>query len=467
MRRLSLLLALNVAVTSCIGLVAVDVAFTFWSVGEQSRDRLVALRTAATLTALEVGAEVSDPRPTLLRIAAEQQVEITLFGRDGSVSATATPAPALDDLAPEEHRVVLGYDYVARPMPPTSSFRRVVTGRRVDLGVTAGLALQRPLLGFLFVVGAAMTLAGWLFMRRSVLKPLLRMTELVSDNDRDGLSQFQVQTSGGLQKLSRAIVDMTARIDADRQQIAAQLADLQSAHDELRRTQATLVRAERLAVVGQLAAGLAHEIGNPLAVVSGFVGMLQGEGLSAAERADALQRVQRELDRIQQTVRDLLDFSRAPTKAGGVGDVREAVHHVARMVAPQQRLQGVRLEVDAQTPPAIVPLDAAALTQVLLNLVLNAADALGGSGQIRINVRTAPTSVVIEVDDSGPGVPDELKARVFEPFFTTKPAGKGTGLGLAVCDGIIGAAGGTLAVLRSPLGGARFRVTLPVARSPE
>jgi signal transduction histidine kinase len=311
----------------------------------------------------------------------------------------------------------------------------------------------------------AFVLLGLVFLRRTVVRPLVRMTELVGRQDRGGLAELSLEPPKGLTQLSRAIIGMTQRIDADRRHIAAQLGELQGAHAELRAAHEKLVRAERLAVVGQLAAGLAHEIGNPLTVIIGFLEMVKSPGLTEAERADAIGRMGRELDRIHHIVRDLLDFSRASAKSDSVGDVGEVLEHVRRLLAPQERLRGVTLEVVPPETSVAVPIDAAALTQVLLNLLLNAADAVAGRGRIRASVAIDAGRVKIAVEDSGSGVPEDLRARIFEPFFSTKPAGHGTGLGLAVCDSIIAAAGGEINVGGSALGGARFAVTLPVAGS--
>jgi len=193
--------------------------------------------------------------------------------------------------------------------------------------------------------------------------------------------------------------------------------------------------------------------------------VLKAKDLSEAERLDALSRMGRELDRIHRTVREMLDMSRAAATSGGVGEVGEVLEHVHRLLAPQERLRGVSLEMPPPDESLIVPIDAAGLTQVLLNLLLNAADAVQGHGRIRVTARGETGYVHIDVDDSGPGVPQELRDRIFEPFFSTKPAGQGTGLGLTISESIITAAKGDIVVLRSELGGARFRITLPIAGS--
>ena len=460
-------MALNLTVTSLIGLILVDIAFVFWSADELGRERVLALKVAAMSGAQEAATEPITAEASLARLAARDNVELTLVSRDGSVVATHGPAPLVVANSEQEHVVLGGYDYVTVDLPVSSPYSRVIAARRLDTTISLVLGLQRPVLLFFAFVAAVMVLFGSVFLRRTVVRPITRMTELVSRTDRAGLMQLGVETPGGLALLSQAIIGMTQRIDTDRQRIAGQLAELTRAHAELRATQEKLVRAERLAVVGQLAAGLAHEIGNPLTVIIGFIEVLKSPGLSSAEVADALSRMSRELDRIHHTVRDLLDFSRVSAKPGGVGDVGEVLDHVHRLLAPQERLRGVNLEFQSLSVGICVPIDAAGLTQVLLNLLLNAADAVAGRGRIKVSAEVDRERVRVDIEDSGPGVPDELRTRIFEPFFSTKPAGQGTGLGLAVCESIVTAAGGEIVVGRGALGGARFSVTLPVAQSLE
>ena len=465
MRRLNLLLVLNLSVASLVGLVLVDIAFVFWSQGQLGRERVLTLRAAAASAALVVGLAPDDAEAALARVAVREAVDLTLVGRDGRVIATSDPAPLAAAVAEGGHLVAGGYDYVVVSLPIASPWVQVIAAGRLDVATDLALSLQRPALAFFGFVALCTVLVGLLLLRHVVVRPIVRMTELVTERDEDGLVRLGIEAPGGLLQLSQAIIAMTQRIETDRAQIAARLDELRRAHVDLKATQEKLVRAERLAVVGRLAAGLAHEIGNPLTVVIGFLELLGSPGLSEPERADALRSMGRELDRIHHTVRDLLDFSRASAKAGGVGAVAGVLEHVRRLLVPQERLRGVKLEVEPPPAEVEVPLDDTGLTQVLLNLLLNAADAVAGHGTIRVSARVDGARVRLDVDDSGPGVPEELVARIFEPFFSTKPAGTGTGLGLAVCESLVTAAGGEITVSRSTLGGARFSVTLPVARS--
>ncbi len=480
MRGLHLRLAVNVAVVALIGLLIVDVAFIFWAQTQLGRERhlelrVAALEAAAQLTGLTgfIGptGSVGDPRAVLVAMALEHEVELTVMGRDGTqIGTTESPLDlagiqGIQGIQWRGRTIVTGFEHVSIELPPGGTWSRVVASRRLETTVSKVLALQRPTLFFLAGVLALMVFTGLVFLRRVVVMPIGRMTELVDRSDQEALSRFGLGSADDFGRLSQAIIAMTQRIDDDRKRIAWQLEELRATHNDLSSTQQQLVRAERLAVVGQLAAGLAHEIGNPLAVLSGYVEVLRDPKLPDEERTDSLRRMARELDRISATVRDLLDFSRASSPADEQGNLGDVISHVRKLLEPQDSMQAIHFELGEVDSAATVPIDSGALTQVLLNLTLNAAYALDGKGTIRVAAGADDSHVTLSVEDSGPGVPEDLRSRIFEPFFTTKPAGQGTGLGLAVCDHIISSAGGEITIGESELGGAAFVITLPVSES--
>ncbi|OGQ89725.1 MAG: hypothetical protein A2289_08855 [Deltaproteobacteria bacterium RIFOXYA12_FULL_58_15] len=468
MRGLSLRLIVPLAAVVLMGVAVAYVAFVLWSQVQLSRERQTDLRAAALQAAL-VGIDNPSPLAALTALAAENEWILTLVNRQGSVVSTAKlPAP-LPDFVGKTRVLDGGYEHVA-VRSESSNWCLAVASRRIETTIGDAYAWQGPVFSFFVMLAVAMVALGYVFLRRAVVHPVSRITRLVGDADRAGLSQFGLQASDDFGRLSIAILGMTEQIENDRQRIVAQLDELRCANEELQSTQQQLVRAERLAVVGSLAAGLAHEVGNPLAVVSGYVEVLQDADLPKAELDDVLKHMSRELDRIVDIVRDLLDFSRAPVSAAGECDIGEVLEHVNKLLAPQERLREVDLQMELPKRPIQVAVDSGALTQVLLNLLLNAADAVRDGeardgGTVRVTTELADDTATVVVDDSGPGIEETLRGRVFEPFYTTKAAGKGTGLGLAVCEHIITSAGGEISVSASPLSGARFVVTLPVAGS--
>ena len=460
MRGLWARLLLALTVPTFIGLALADVAFLFFGQAELVRARRLELRLA--LAEVATRDLTDDPTAAVRAIAGAHDVALTLVRQDGT-SVASEPVPLPELAATGE---ILAEGRLEQAVLPLAhgDFRWAVASRARDDVLGAVFRDQPRALGILAVVGAVIVGFGLLFLRRSVLRPLARMTDLVDRRDQEALSRLEaIGASDGLSRLGRAILAMTQKIADDKAHIAQQLEELVRRNRELAATQAELVRAERLAVVGQLAAGIAHEIGNPLAILAGFLDVLEDPGLPSEQRQEARRRMGHELGRIHATVRSLLDFSRASQSADAKGDLSAALAHVQSLLAPQERLRGVTLAVPALAEPIEVPLATDALTQVLVNLLLNAADALDHRGRVAVSVAAGAREVVLCVDDSGPGIPPELRARVFEPFFTTKPAGSGTGLGLAVCERIVTAAGGDIRAEESPLGGARFRVTLPRA----
>src|SRR5919202_1064583 len=229
-----------------------------------------------------------------------------------------------------------------------------------------------------------------------------------------------------------------------------------------------LMESDRLAAVGELVAGVAHEVNNPLASISAFAQLLLRDGgLSEAQR-DSLEVIKAETMRASQVVKDLLAFARRSEPHREPLDLNLVVTRTLRLRHYQLSTNQIHVEqqLACDLPPVIG--DARQLQQVCLNLVTNAVQAMApmGGGRLRVVTRADGTSVVLEMTDSGPGIPSGVRARIFEPFFTTKPEGEGTGLGLSVSYGIVAAHGGTIEVAETSAGGTTFRITLPSAGGP-
>jgi len=348
---------------------------------------------------------------------------------------------------------------------------------RTDPSTTHVAPLLRLVALYTAVVALALLVFAYMALTRLILQPI------------DALAHAASRVEGGARALlgpkrgARELVElgaslsrMTERLRADEEALRTKVAEAERYAADLSRAQAALIRSERLASVGRLSAGLAHEIGNPIAAILGFQELLLEGGLSPEEERDFLERMKRETERIHRILRDLLDFarpaamSRRPEELAreSAGEVAEAVADVLALIKPQKVFRDLELEVELAPELPTVSLSHARLVQVLLNLLLNAADALSsrGSAEGRIVMRARrldQDQVRIEVEDNGPGISAEIVDRLFEPFVTTKEVGKGTGLGLAVCRGLVEAAGGTIATEGSELGGARFVIELPLA----
>jgi PAS domain S-box-containing protein len=242
---------------------------------------------------------------------------------------------------------------------------------------------------------------------------------------------------------------------------------------ERRAMQAQLMVASRMASVGTLAAGVAHEINNPLAFINANLVWLKDElearraALGDAgfqELAAVVGEARSGIERISTIVRDLKAFSRVETdEAAAPVDVRKVLSFAAKMADKELR-QRARVVSEMEDVPAVLGSEGR-LGQVFLNLLLNAAQAIpdgaSAANEIRIRCLRRDRSVVVEVSDTGRGIPPELQARIFDPFFTTKPVGEGTGLGLAVCHGIVRGLGGAISVQSEVGRGSTFSVRLP------
>ena len=227
-----------------------------------------------------------------------------------------------------------------------------------------------------------------------------------------------------------------------------------------REMRARLAESERLASAGELLAGVAHEVNNPLSTISAFAQILEREELTESQR-ESVEVIRSETVRASQVVRDLLTFARRSENEVGSICMNELVERTMRLRMHDLKSRGLVCESVLAADLPYVTADARQIQQVLLNLLTNASQAMApsGGGSLRIETRQEGDRVLLEVMDSGPGIPPETRAHIFEPFFTTKA--EGTGLGLSVSYGIIAAHGGTITIPKSGDDGTTFRIALP------
>lgn len=341
-----------------------------------------------------------------------------------------------------------------------------------DKARTAGILRAIALYMGLFAL-ALLVFTG-IAMGRVVVRPIEQLARS-ADKVASGARALEVPRGGAreIADLASSVRAMAAKLLAEEEALRAKVAELTATTKRLGETREQLAGSERLASVGRLAAGVAHEIGNPIAAIMGMQDLLTTGDLEETDRQDFLRRMRKETERIHVVVRDLLDYARPeePPASGAAASCRvlDVVEDALGLARPQKGFREVHVHVDVDAD-ARVGLSEQRLTQVLLNLLLNAGAALASkSGSRNVWVRTRPPSdgvVRLEVEDDGPGVPESLGARIFDPFVTTKDVGEGTGLGLSVCRGIVEGAGGTLRHERGAEGGARFVVELPRLRAP-
>lgn len=234
--------------------------------------------------------------------------------------------------------------------------------------------------------------------------------------------------------------------------------------EQLRTMNEQLLRADRLAAMGTLAAGVAHEINNPLASMSSLVQMIRANGTPDREQKEQLDLISSQIERISRVTKDLTDFARIRPAARTNIHIDTIIDSAVRLASFDQSFQSLSVQIDIEKDLPPILADGDQLQQVFLNLILNARDAMPAGGEIFIAARLLGENLEVAVKDSGSGLDEASARKAFDPFFTTKPAGKGTGLGLAVCYGIITAHSGTIEITNNELGGATFTVAIPVLR---
>jgi PAS domain S-box-containing protein len=240
--------------------------------------------------------------------------------------------------------------------------------------------------------------------------------------------------------------------------VVALISDL----SEQRRFEQQLAQSGKLATIGELAAGVAHEINNPLFAILGLVEFLLKEAEPGTKAHDRLVLVHQTGLEIKEIVRALLDFAREPSEEQAVVNVRDAAHETVELFRRTSAAKAIELvEVYEEDPTPIIG-SPNQLKQIFLNLITNASQALAGEGVVEVRVRRDLDWVVATVSDNGLGIPEDALERIFEPFFTTKRAAGGSGLGLSVSHGIAEAHGGSLTAENLPEGGACFTLRLPV-----
>ena len=243
---------------------------------------------------------------------------------------------------------------------------------------------------------------------------------------------------------------------------------MQSAIRERRRmNQEKLIRSDRLAMIGQLAAGVAHEINNPLGSILLFTRLVMQQSIADGKMRDNLERIEKETKRCHSIVQSLLDFARQREPNIEPVDVNQLLDATLNFFARQHFFENIEIvrNYGIGFPP--VQADQLQLQQVFMNIIINAVDAMEGKGLLTLDTawNGAQGRVEISIADTGCGIPPENMDRIFDPFFTTKEVGRGTGLGLSVSYGIIQAHHGEISVSSAPAKGSRFTICLPIKRN--
>ena len=329
-----------------------------------------------------------------------------------------------------------------------------------------GLLLMLVAGGLLWGAAIAWFLSGRL---GSSINHLNGMAHAIAAGD-FGPVQRKPMRSAEFAQLQSAFDAMLQRFNATHHALDAQMAEERRIRQELESLQGQVIRQERLAAVGQLVSGVAHEINNPLQAILGFSELLQiQKDVPESVKAD-LRLIQKESARACGIIRNLALFARQQPGEAAPVHMRDVISAVAELRQRRLETEDIELYVEDRARKAVTAV-LTELQQVVLNFVVNAEQAILASGRLpgRITIRSLDHGdrVVLEVEDTGPGIAAENEAKLFQPFFTTKPVGQGTGLGLSISYGIIDSLGGEIGYRRAEAGGAIFYFFLPAVVATE
>lgn len=467
---------------------------TFARVGYESLQRENAERLGRS-----VAAGIAAERPRLPRrefldeLGAQVQSgavqAIGVYHYDGSIDARVGEPELLDHLATVggSERLSLNVRTPSGPAVLTylpSSRGGVATVTRVA-PVTLRAAQLSRLMGLYMAVGALMVLiVAYFALTRWIVRPIVNL-ERAADRVAGGSRRMEPieRAPRELRRLSQSLTTMTRTLVEEEEALRHKVQEVEDATSQLEQTHASLIRSERMASVGRLSAGLAHEVGNPISSLMGLLDLMLDGDLTAEEKRDFLQRMKKETARIDRVLADLLTYARPAspaTRTGLVGhgeirtargNVDSAVEDVLALLRPQRDMADVTFSSRIEQDLPSVPLPTHELTQILLNLLMNAADACERHGSVRVIAARVENDVhgpyvEIAVEDDGAGIDPRVQDSLFEPFVSTKEVGKGTGLGLSVTRGLIESAGGTVHVDLDVPRGARFVIRFPLELRP-
>jgi two-component system NtrC family sensor kinase len=275
----------------------------------------------------------------------------------------------------------------------------------------------------------------------------------------------------GLNAMLERVSDFNAALQREVQRATEELREsnrqLGESAQRLFAARRDLARSEQLAVAGQMAATVAHQVGTPLNLISGYVQMMQAEAAADSASAARLRTVQEQIGKVTTIVQGLLDQARQPLLHKTAVDAGDLVAGACELARPSLAAAGITLRTAVAPGLPVLDADAGQMEQVLLNLLTNSIDAMPEGGELLVSASSAGGYVEIAVADTGDGIDAQDVSRVFDPLFTTKPRGKGTGLGLTIARDVVGAHGGTIAVSSRRGEGTEVKVRLPASRTAE
>ena len=373
------------------------------------------------------------------------------------------------------------------------------------------LESQRIILITILLDAIVLIIFGSFLLSRVLVKPikdLLRLTKRISEGDFS--EKIEVTNKNEIGQLIGSFNRMIEKLKENQDSLNKHLASLESANEQLKQAQEELVRTEKLASVGRFAAGVAHEVGNPLGAILGYTGILKKGKIDSEETKDYLKRIEDEIERINKIVRELLDFARPSKFELREVEINKIIENTLSLLSYQKDFKNIETRLDLQPDLPLIKGDESQLSQVFINIILNAVDAMPNGGKLQIKterhvvdyfhndlfksayplrrkndpvefdysslrksnlLQTLLTKfskgeklVKIRISDTGSGIKKEDLENIFDPFFTTKAPDKGTGLGLSISLKIVESLGGEIRVESEEGKGTSFEMFFPAMK---
>jgi hypothetical protein len=370
------------------------------------------------------------------------------------------------------------------------------------------LESQRMILISIILDAIVLIIFGSLLLSRVLVKPLrdlVQLTQKISEGDFS--ERIEVTTKNEIGQLISSFNRMIDQLKENKENIENNLESLRLTNKKLKQAQEELIRTEKLASIGKFAAGVAHEVGNPLGAILGYTSILQKEGMNGEEAKDYLKRIEKEIERINRIVRELLDFSRPSQFEIREVEVNKVVQNILSLLSHQKKIKNIETKLKLQADLPMIRGDESQLSQVFINIILNAIDAMPHGGTLAIQTEEVsvknmfpdrysriypsrrkgdsvesdyfhlrkpdPLSVLLtkfstgdrlvktRISDTGIGIQEEDLKKIFDPFFTTKSPDKGTGLGLSISLRIVESMGGEIRAESEVGKGSAFELYFP------